>query len=128
MSNPPFAERNWGYDDLVHDPDWEYAAPAAIVAVTHARVERVVLVAPPVDTVPFNFAPLASSGVPVSILVGTDGSETAHTALRRAVELAAGLRARLTIVSAYEPVSALHVASNTGPAADAITVTICTVA
>ena len=40
-----------------------------------------------------------------SILVGTDGSETAHTALVRAVELAAGLRARLAIVSAYEPVS-----------------------
>ncbi len=40
-----------------------------------------------------------------SILVGTDGSETAHAALRRAVELAAGLKARLAIVSAYEPVS-----------------------
>jgi nucleotide-binding universal stress UspA family protein len=40
-----------------------------------------------------------------SILVGTDGSETAHTALRRAIELAAGLRARLQIVSAYEPVA-----------------------
>jgi nucleotide-binding universal stress UspA family protein len=40
-----------------------------------------------------------------SILVGTDGSETAHTALLRAVEMAAGLRARLAIVSAFEPVS-----------------------
>jgi nucleotide-binding universal stress UspA family protein len=40
-----------------------------------------------------------------SILVGTDGSETARTALRRAIELAAGLSARLAIVSAYEPVS-----------------------
>jgi nucleotide-binding universal stress UspA family protein len=40
-----------------------------------------------------------------SILVGTDGSETAHTAVRRAVDLAAGLGARLQIVSAYEPVS-----------------------
>ena len=40
-----------------------------------------------------------------SILVGTDGSETAHTALRRAIDLAAGLGARLQIVSAYEPVS-----------------------
>ena len=40
-----------------------------------------------------------------SILVGTDGSETAHTALERAIQLAAGLRARLGIVSAYEPVS-----------------------
>ena len=40
-----------------------------------------------------------------SILVGTDGSETAHAAVQRAIELADGLRARLTIVSAYEPVS-----------------------
>jgi nucleotide-binding universal stress UspA family protein len=40
-----------------------------------------------------------------SILVGTDGSDTARTALERAVELAAGLGARLGIVSAYEPVS-----------------------
>jgi nucleotide-binding universal stress UspA family protein len=39
-----------------------------------------------------------------SILVGTDGSETAQTAVRRAIELAAGLHARLQIVSAYEPV------------------------
>jgi nucleotide-binding universal stress UspA family protein len=40
-----------------------------------------------------------------SILVGTDGSETAHTAVRRAIDLAASLGARLQIVSAYEPVS-----------------------
>jgi nucleotide-binding universal stress UspA family protein len=40
-----------------------------------------------------------------AILVGTDGSDTAHTALERAIELAAGLGARLGIVSAYEPVS-----------------------
>ena len=40
-----------------------------------------------------------------SIVVGTDGSETAHTAVRRAINLAAGLGARLQIVSAYEPVS-----------------------
>jgi nucleotide-binding universal stress UspA family protein len=40
-----------------------------------------------------------------SIVVGTDGSETAHTALQRAIDLAAGLGARLQIVSAYEPVS-----------------------
>jgi nucleotide-binding universal stress UspA family protein len=40
-----------------------------------------------------------------SIVVGTDGSETAHTALRRAIDLASGLGARLQIVSAYEPVS-----------------------
>lgn len=40
-----------------------------------------------------------------SILVGTDGSETAHTAVGRAIELAACLEARLQIVSAYEPVA-----------------------
>jgi nucleotide-binding universal stress UspA family protein len=40
-----------------------------------------------------------------SILVGTDGSDTAHAALRRSIELASGLGARLHIVSAYEPVS-----------------------
>ncbi|HTU85925.1 MAG TPA: universal stress protein [Solirubrobacteraceae bacterium] len=40
-----------------------------------------------------------------SILVGTDGSQTAHTALARAIELSASLSARLGIVSAYEPVS-----------------------
>jgi nucleotide-binding universal stress UspA family protein len=40
-----------------------------------------------------------------SILVGTDGSETARTAVRRAIALASELGARLLIVSAYEPVA-----------------------
>lgn len=40
-----------------------------------------------------------------SIVVGTDGSDTAHKALRQAIELARQLSARLHIVSAYEPVS-----------------------
>ncbi len=40
-----------------------------------------------------------------SIVVGTDGSETARIAVLRAIDLAAGLDARLLIVSAYEPVS-----------------------
>ena len=39
-----------------------------------------------------------------SIVVGTDGSETAHEAVRQAVELAGRLGARLHVVSAYEPV------------------------
>ena len=39
-----------------------------------------------------------------SIVVGTDGSDTAREAVRQAVELAARLGARLHIVSAYEPV------------------------
>jgi len=41
-----------------------------------------------------------------SIVVGTDGSETAHEAVRQAVALARQLGARLDIVSAYEPVPA----------------------
>ncbi len=41
-----------------------------------------------------------------SILVGTDGSATATTALRYAIDLARELGARLQIVSAYEPVPA----------------------
>jgi nucleotide-binding universal stress UspA family protein len=40
-----------------------------------------------------------------SIVVGTDGSGTAWTALCEAIELAREHRARLQIVSAYEPVS-----------------------
>jgi nucleotide-binding universal stress UspA family protein len=40
-----------------------------------------------------------------SIVVGTDGSQTADEAVRQAVALAKKLGARLEIVSAYEPVS-----------------------
>jgi len=40
-----------------------------------------------------------------SILVGTDGSATATSAVRHAIDLARELDARLQIVSAYEPVS-----------------------
>jgi nucleotide-binding universal stress UspA family protein len=40
-----------------------------------------------------------------SILVGTDGSDTAQTAVRYAIDLARQLGARLQIVSAYEPVA-----------------------
>jgi nucleotide-binding universal stress UspA family protein len=38
-----------------------------------------------------------------SILVGTDGSSTAHTAVIRAIQLAGTLSAKLVIVSAYAP-------------------------
>ena len=41
-----------------------------------------------------------------SIVVGTDGSETATQAVRQAVELAATLGATIEMVSAYEPVPA----------------------
>jgi nucleotide-binding universal stress UspA family protein len=40
-----------------------------------------------------------------SIVVGTDGSETATKAVREAAELAAKLDAGMEIVSAYEPVA-----------------------
>src|SRR6478735_1959374 len=40
-----------------------------------------------------------------TIVVGTDGSDTAGKAVARATELAAELGARLLIVSAFEPVS-----------------------
>ena len=39
-----------------------------------------------------------------SIVVGTDGSETATKAVREAAQLAAALNAGMEIVSAYEPV------------------------
>jgi nucleotide-binding universal stress UspA family protein len=39
-----------------------------------------------------------------SIVVGTDGSDTAAIAVRHAIELAHALGARLQVVSAYEPV------------------------
>ncbi len=40
-----------------------------------------------------------------SIVVGTDGSDTAAIAVTQAIELARSLGARLHIVSAYEPVA-----------------------
>jgi len=40
-----------------------------------------------------------------SIVVGTDGSQTATEAVRQTVELASAAGARVDIVSAYEPVS-----------------------
>jgi nucleotide-binding universal stress UspA family protein len=39
-----------------------------------------------------------------SIVVGTDGSQTASEAVRQAVELAKQIGARIQLVSAYEPV------------------------
>jgi nucleotide-binding universal stress UspA family protein len=40
-----------------------------------------------------------------SIVVGTDGSDTAAQAVRQAIELARAVGARIELVSAYEPVS-----------------------
>ena len=39
-----------------------------------------------------------------SIVVGTDGSETANKAVNEAIDLAKALGARISLVSAYEPV------------------------
>ena len=40
-----------------------------------------------------------------TIVVGTDGSDTARQAVREAIELAAALGASIELVSAYEPVA-----------------------
>jgi nucleotide-binding universal stress UspA family protein len=40
-----------------------------------------------------------------SMVVGTDGSDTASQAVRQAIELARSVGARIDLVSAYEPVS-----------------------
>jgi nucleotide-binding universal stress UspA family protein len=45
-----------------------------------------------------------------SIVVGTDGSDTATQAVREAVDLAESLGAKLELVSAYEPVPAQRLA------------------
>jgi nucleotide-binding universal stress UspA family protein len=41
-----------------------------------------------------------------SIVVGTDGSDTANQAVRQAVDVARAVGAKLELVSAYEPVAA----------------------
>jgi len=51
-----------------------------------------------------------------SILVGTDGSETAHSAVAQAVDLAKSLGARLEIVCAYEPVAGSRLREERGVA------------
>jgi len=50
------------------------------------------------------------------IVVGTDGSETAAEAVRHAVELARLSKAKLEIVSAYEPVSQTRLREEGGDA------------
>jgi nucleotide-binding universal stress UspA family protein len=53
-----------------------------------------------------------------SILVGTDGSDTAGIAVAQASELARTLGARLQIVSAYEPVPEQRLATRVPVASD----------
>ena len=50
-----------------------------------------------------------------SIVVGTDGSETANRALREAADLAKSTGATLHVVSAYERASGAHVAGGETP-------------
>jgi nucleotide-binding universal stress UspA family protein len=51
-----------------------------------------------------------------SIVVGTDGSETARKAVDAAVELARLTGARLELVSAYEPVTSQRLRAEARPA------------
>jgi nucleotide-binding universal stress UspA family protein len=48
-----------------------------------------------------------------SIVVGTDGSETATEAVRQAIDLAKAVGGKLQIVSAYEPVSNQRIRAET---------------
>ena len=51
-----------------------------------------------------------------SIVVGTDGSDTAQKAVDAAIDLARLSGARLELVSAYEPVSSQRLRSEIGRA------------
>jgi nucleotide-binding universal stress UspA family protein len=53
-----------------------------------------------------------------TVLVGTDGSATARTAVSDAVALASRLQSRLLIVSAYEPISDLSLREEREPLPD----------
>ena len=49
-----------------------------------------------------------------SMVVGTDGSETAMRAVQHAAELARAIGARAHVVSAYKPLVGVHVAAGQG--------------
>ena len=53
---------------------------------------------------------MTTNTLPESIVVGTDGSETAKRAVEEAIRLAAAFGAELHVVSAYEPVRGWRVA------------------
>jgi nucleotide-binding universal stress UspA family protein len=63
-----------------------------------------------------------NQGVYKRIVVGTDGSESAHRAVRHAAALAASVKAELHIVHAYRPaaVMAMAAASGGGVAAEMV--------
>lgn len=60
-------------------------APAAALAARHPLVERVVLVAPLVQALPFDFDALAASGVPVSVIAGAEDTTAPADAIKAVV-------------------------------------------
>lgn len=69
-------------------------APAAFVAARHPLVERVVLVAPLVQALPFDFDALVASGIPTSVIAG--GADT--TAPVDAIQAAVRGRCRVEVI------------------------------
>ena len=59
-----------------------------------------------------------------SIVVGTDGSQTATEAVKQAIELAKSMTAKLELVSAYEPVSGQRLREEATQAPDDVQWTI----
>jgi nucleotide-binding universal stress UspA family protein len=59
-----------------------------------------------------------------SIVVGTDGSETAQVAVREAGELAKLYGARLHVVSAYEPLSGVRLPAEAAPEQRSVPATV----
>jgi nucleotide-binding universal stress UspA family protein len=54
---------------------------------------------------------MEAMGVEQSIVVGTDGSATAMKAVQHAADLARATGARVHLVSAYKPLTGVHIAS-----------------
>lgn len=71
------------------------AGPAAVVAVRHPLVERVVLVAPPFGMVAFDLDALANSGVPVGVVA----AEHDTTAPLEVIEREIARRFRIEVIS-----------------------------
>lgn len=61
-------------------------APAALVAARHALVERVVLVAPLVHALTFDFDGLAASGIPISVVAGAEDTSAPVDAITAAAQ------------------------------------------
>src|SRR5260370_9174763 len=57
---------------------------------------------------------MSAVGVAQSIVVGTDGSETAMRAVQHAADLARATGARVHLVSAYKPLTGVHIAAGAG--------------